>query len=87
MTTLAAQVADQTGLTEADHAIKHVVTAQVRKDTASLIDVKVLRPKDFIGKEEDFQQWSKKADAFFAGVIQESEIMLEYSQLNRPRKS
>ena len=31
------------------------------------------------GAEEDFQQWSKKTEAFFAGVIQESELMLEWS--------
>ena len=35
-------------------------------------------PKEFSGKEEDFQQWSKKMEAFFAGVIKESEMMLEW---------
>ena len=35
------------------------------------------RPKEFTGREEDFQQWSKKTVAFFAGVIMESEMMLE----------
>ena len=34
------------------------------------------RPKEFIGKEEDVQQWSKKTEAVFAGVIKESEMML-----------
>ena len=29
--------------------------------------------------EEDFQQRSKKTEAFFAGVIKESEMMLEWS--------
>ena len=37
------------------------------------------RPKEFSGKEEDFQQWSKKTEAFFAGVINESEMMLEWA--------
>ena len=29
--------------------------------------------------EEDFQQWLKKTEAFFAGVIKESEMMLEWA--------
>ena len=37
------------------------------------------RPKEFSGKEEDFLQWSKKIEAFFAGVIKESEMMLEWA--------
>ena len=35
--------------------------------------------KEFSGKEEDFQQWSKETKAFFAGVIKESEMMLEWA--------
>ena len=35
------------------------------------------RPKESTGREEDFQLWSKKTEAFFAGVIKESEMMLE----------
>ena len=35
--------------------------------------------KEFTGCEEDFQQWSKKTEAFFAGVIKESEMMLEWT--------
>ena len=35
--------------------------------------------KEFTGREEDFQQWSKKTEAFFAGVIKESEMMLEWA--------
>ena len=36
-------------------------------------------PKElFSGKEEDFQHWSRKTEAFFAGVIKESEMMLEW---------
>ena len=37
------------------------------------------RPKEFSGKEKDFEQWSKKTEAFFAGVIKESEMMLEWA--------
>ena len=61
-------------------AINNLATAQVRNDTPSLIDVIGLgRRKEFSGKEEDFQQWSKKTEGFFAGVITESEMMLEWS--------
>ena len=71
---LRAQVTTRSGLAEAVQAINNLATAQVRKDTSSLIDVKgLVRPKEFFGKEEDFQQWSKKTETFFAGVIQESE--------------
>ena len=37
------------------------------------------RPKEFIGNEKDFQQWSKKTEAFFTGVIKESEMLLEWA--------
>ena len=58
----------------------NLATAQVRKDTPSVIDVKGIgRPKEFTGREEDFQQWSKKTEAFFAGVIKESEMMLVWA--------
>ena len=78
--TLRAQVAAESGLVDAVRAINNPATAQVRKDTPSLIDVKGLgRPKEFSGREEDFQQWSKKTEAFFAGVIKESEIMMEWA--------
>ena len=78
--TLRAQVAAESGLADAVRAIKNLATAQVRKDTPSLIDVKGLgRPTEFTGREEDFQQWSKKTEAFFAGVIKESEMMLEWA--------
>ena len=77
--TLRAQVAAESGLADAVRAINNLATAQVRKDTPSFIDVKGLgRPKEFTGREEDFQQWSKKTEAFFAGVIKESEMMLEW---------
>ena len=78
--TLRAQVAAESGLADAVRAINNLATAQVRKDTPSLIDVKGLgRPKEFSGREEDFQQWSKKTEAFFAGVIKESEMMSEWA--------
>ena len=54
--TLRAQVAAESGLADAVRAI-NFATAQVRKDTPSLIDVRGLgRPKEFTGREKDFQQ-------------------------------
>ena len=77
---LRAQVAAESGLADAVRAINNLATAQVRKDTPSLIDVKCLgRPKGFTSREEDFQQWSKKTEAFFAEVIKQSEMMLEWA--------
>ena len=77
--TLRAQVTAESGLADAVRAISNLATAQVRKDTPSLIDVKGLgRPKEFSGRE-DFQQWSTKTEAFFVGVIKESEMMLEWA--------
>ena len=65
---LRAQVPAQSGLAEAVPAINNLATAQVRKDTPRLIDVNGLgRPKEFSGKEKDFQ------------VIKESEMMLEWA--------
>ena len=70
----------QSGHSEEVRAINNLATAQVRKETPSLIDVKGLgRQKEFTGREEDFQQWSKKTEAFFASVIIQSEMMLEWS--------
>ena len=44
-------------MAEAARAINNLATAQVRKDTPSLIDVNGLgRPKELTGREEDFQQ-------------------------------
>ena len=72
-------MAAETGLADAVRAINKIAAAQVRKDTPSLIDVKGLgRPKEFSGREKDFQQWSKKTKAFFAGVIKELDTMLEW---------
>ena len=86
--TLRAQVAAESGLADAVRATNHLATAQVRKDTPSLTDVNGLgRPKEFSGREEDFQQWSKKTEAFFAGVIKESVMMLEWAAEQATEKS
>ena len=80
LSTLRAQVAAESGLADAVRAVNNLATTQVRKDTPSLIDVNGLgRPKEFSGKEEDLQHWLKKTEAFFAGVINESEMMLEWA--------
>ena len=77
---LRAHVAAESGLADAVRAMNNLATARVRKDTPSLTYVKGPgRPKEFTGREEDFQQWSKKTGAFFAGVIRESEMMLEWA--------
>ena len=56
------------------------IRAQIASRASSCIYTNdVGRPKEFSGKEEDFQQWSKETQAFFAGVIKESEIMLEWA--------
>ena len=53
--TLRAQVAAESGLANLVRAINNLATAQVRRDTPSLIDVTGLgRPKEFSGREEDF---------------------------------
>ena len=53
-------MAAESGLADAVRAINNLATAQVRKDTPGLIDVKGLgRPQEFTGREEDFQQWSR----------------------------
>ena len=73
-------MAAEYGLADAVRAINNLATAQVRNDPPSLIDVKgLVRPKEFSCKEEDFQLWSKKTEAFFAGVIKESEMMLDWA--------
>ena len=47
---------------------------------SSFIDVKGFgRPKGFSCREEDFQQWSEKTEAFFVGVIVELAMILEWS--------
>ena len=77
---LRAQVAAESVFADAVRAINNLVTAQFRKETPSLIDVEGLgRPKEFPCKEEDFPHLSKKTEAFFAGVIMESEMLLEWA--------
>ena len=45
-------------------SLSTICDSLVRKDTPSLIDVEGLgRPKEFTGREADFQQWSKKTEA------------------------
>ena len=63
----------KTGHADAERAINNLATAQVRKDTPSLDDVKGL------GRQTEFsdKRW-KKTEAFFASVIKESEMMLEW---------
>ena len=59
---LRAQVAAESGLADAVRAINILATAQVRKDTPSLIDVKGPgRPKEFTGREEDFLHWTRRS--------------------------
>ena len=66
--TLKAQVADQSGLSDAVRTVNNSAAALGKNGTPSLIDVKgVGRPKEFSGEEEDFQQWWKKTEAFFCG--------------------
>ena len=77
---LRAQVAAQVQIAAAVQAIDNLATAQDRKDTPSLIDVNGLGClKEFSGKEDDVQWWSKKTGAFFAGVVKESGTMLEWA--------
>ena len=55
--TLGAKVAAESGLADAVRAINNLATAEVRKDTPSLLDMKGLcRPKEFSVRKEDFQQ-------------------------------
>ena len=73
-------MAAESGHADAVRAINNLATTQVRKDAPSPIDVKAFgRPQEFTGREEDFQQWSKKTETLFAGVIKESEMMLEWA--------
>ena len=77
---LRSPVAAESERADAVRAINNLETAQVRKETPSLIAVKGLgRPKAFTGRGEDLQQWSKMTEAFFAGVIRESDMMLEWA--------
>ena len=60
--------------------IRAQIASRVHEDAPSPIDVNHRgSPKEFSGKEEDFQQWTRKTEAFFAEVIKESEMMLEWA--------
>ena len=59
-------------------AIHNFVAVQVRKTHVHRCK-RLWQVKEFIGKEDDLQQWSKKIEALFVGMIKESEIMLEES--------
>ena len=59
--TLRAQVAAESGLADAVRAINNLATAQVRKDTPSLIDVKGLgRPKKMLAKRRIFNSGQRR---------------------------
>ena len=77
--TLQPEVVDKTGL--AEQYVPSTISPQLKfGKTLQVLDVKGLgRPSEFTGNEEDVQQRSKKAEAFFAYVVKESEIMLEWS--------
>ena len=60
--------------------IRAQIASRVHEDAPSPIDVNHQgSPKEFSGKEEDFQQWARKTEAFFAEVIKESQMMLEWA--------
>ena len=60
--------------------IRAQIASRVHEDAPSPTDVNHRgSPKEFSGKEEDFQQWARKAEAFFAEVIKESEMMVEWA--------
>ena len=61
-------------------AVRGQVASRVHEDTPNPIDVNSQGcRKEFSGKEEDFQQWSKQLQTFLAGEIKESEMMLEWA--------
>ena len=76
--TLRAQVAAESGPCRFNNLADS--SSSERYSAPSLIGVKGLgRPNEFTGREEDFQHWSKKTEAFFAGVTKESEMLLEWA--------
>ena len=78
--TIRAQIASRGQMSEAAWEIDNLAAAQALEDAPRLINTNDIgRPKEFSGKEEGFQQWSKETKAFFAGVIKESEMMLEWT--------
>ena len=65
---------------EVAREIDNLTTAQAHEDALNPIDVnRQGRPKEFSGKEEDFQQWLKEIQAFFAGEIKDSERLISSS--------
>ena len=73
-------MAAESGLADAVRAVGNLATAPVRKDTPSSHRCERSGTSEGItGREEDNQQWSKKTEAFFAGVIMESEMLLEWA--------
>ena len=78
--TLRTQVAAESGLGDAMRAINNLATAQVRKDTPSLIDVKGLgRPKELSDKAEDSSTVVEEDGCSLAGVINDSGMMFEWA--------
>ena len=78
--TVRAQIASRVQMSEAVHAADNLTTAHAHEDAPNPIDVNSQgRPKVFSGKEEAFQPWAKNMEAIFAGVIKESEMMLEWA--------
>ena len=69
--TFRAPVAAESGLADAVRAINNLATVQLRARHSE--SHRCDSPKEFSGRDEDFQQWSKKTGAFFAGVMKESE--------------
>ena len=72
--TLNAQVAARAQIAAAVQVVNNLTTAQVRRDPS---ESHLGRPKEFSGKEEDFQQ------ALFSGVMKEFEMMLEWASEQR----
>ena len=61
-------------------AIRAQLASRVHEDTPKPIDVNSQGcPKEFSGKEEDCQQWTREVQTFLAGEIKESEMMLEWA--------
>ena len=78
--TIRAQSASQVHMSEAVHAADNLTTVQAHEDAPSTIEVNSRdRLKEFSGRGEDFQQWARTTETFFAGVIKESEMMLEWA--------
>ena len=82
--TIRAQIASRVPLSESVHATDNLTTAQSFEDglgmaSRSINTNDVGRTKEFSGTEEDFQHWSEDIKAFFAGMIKESEMMLDWA--------